>query len=31
MKVQRRPVVTDRDELIGSGGEVVEDFDGKGG
>ena len=31
MKVQRRPVVSGRVELIGSSGEVLDDFDGKDG
>ena len=31
MKARRRPVVSGREELIGSSGEVLEDFDGKDG
>jgi membrane-bound serine protease (ClpP class) len=31
LKAQRRPVVSGREELIGSSGEVLEDFDGKDG
>ena len=31
LKARRRPVVSGREELIGSSGEVLEDFDGKDG
>ncbi len=30
LKARRRPVVSGREELVGAGGEVLEDFDGEG-